>query len=291
MKVFLTLNSRALSIFATITLILSGSYCIAHEAEKYTGVTPVASQEVPSQIQGVGITEQLGKNLDLNLPVTDENGVKTTLGSFYDGKTPVIVSPVYFSCPGLCNFHLNGLTEALKEMDWTVGQKFTVVAISFDSRETPEIAAAKKQSYVKVYNRPGSENGWHFLTLDAASVKAFTDKAGFRFKWNEESKEWSHASAAIVTTPSGKISRYLPGIIFKAEDVKLALNEATEGKIGNFVEGLVLYCFQYNTHAGAYTLAAFNVMKLGGAIMVLLLGLWLTPVWIRTRRQQKSAGS
>ena len=287
----MNLSSRVLLTLSSVVLILSTSIGYAREPEKYTGVTPPVSTEVPSQLQGVGITEQLGRNLDLNLPVTDENGVKTTLGSFYDGKTPVIVSPVYFSCPGLCNFHLNGLTEALKEIDWTVGQKFKVLAISFDSRETAEIAAGKKQSYLKVYNRPESADGWHFLTLDESSVKAFTENAGFRFKWNEESKEWSHASAAIVTTPTGKISRYLPGIIFKPEDIKLALNEATEGKIGNFVESLVLYCFQYNNHAGAYTLAAFNVMKLGGALMVLLLGLWLAPVWIRTRRQQKSAGS
>ncbi|MBL7672100.1 MAG: SCO family protein [Bdellovibrionaceae bacterium] len=251
----------------------------------------LTASDIPKEIEGVGITEKLGQKIDLNLPVIDETGEQKQLGSFFDGKTPVILSPVYFSCPGLCNFHLNGLTEGLHGVDWNAGQKFRVLAVSFDSKETPEVARGKKARYMKVYNRPGTEDGWHFLTLSEGSVKTLMESVGFRFKWNEENKEWAHASAAIIVTPDGVISRYLPGIVFEPRDVKLALNEATEGKIGNFIEGLVLYCFQYNPHASKYTIAAINVMKLGGALMVLMLGLWLLPVWVRTKREQKTAGS
>lgn len=292
-KLGLFLQLRGVIFLAVLLSILAPESVLAHESDKtaaYQSKALVAS-DIPKEIDGIGITEKLGQKLDLSLPVTDETGAQKTLGSFFDGKTPVILSPVYFSCPGLCNFHLNGLTEALRGVDWSAGQKFKVLAVSFDSKETAAVASAKKLSYMKVYDRQGTEDGWHFLTLSEGSVKALMESIGFRFKWNFESKEWAHASAAIVVTPDGIISRYLPGIIFEPRDVKLAINEATQGKIGNFIEGLVLYCFQYNPHASKYTLAAINVMKLGGALMVLLLGLWLLPVWIRTKREQKTAGS
>ena len=227
-------------------------------------------------------------NNRVSMTFKDENGETVTLAKYIDGShIPVIISPVYYSCPGLCNFHLNGLTDALKLMDWSAGDKFKVVAISFDSKETPEVALKKKEAYMKAYGRPGTEKGWSFLTGDESNIKAFTSAIGFKFKWNDDIKEWAHASAAIVVTPDGKISRYLPGIMFDPKDVKLALNEASNGKIGTFVDSLVLYCFQYNPHQSKYTLYAFSIMKLGGALMVLVLGLWLLPVLIRSRRAEK----
>lgn len=241
--------------------------------------------EKAKELQGVGIEEKTGTYIDLNLSFKDENGETVTLGKYIKGgHIPVIISPVYYSCPGLCNFHLNGLTDGLKLMDWSAGDKFRVVAVSFDSKETPDLAAKKKASYMKVYDRPGTEAGWSFLTGDEATIKALTAALGFKFKWNEEAKEWAHASAAIVVTPDGKISRYLPGIMFDPKDVKLAINEASNGKTGTFVDQLVLYCFQYNPHQSKYTLYAFNIMKLGGALMVLVLALWLLPIWVRSRR-------
>jgi protein SCO1/2 len=223
----------------------------------------------------------------------DESGKEVTLGSYFDGKHPVIISPVYFACPGLCNFHLNGLTDALKLMDkqWTVGDRYKILSISFDSKETPELATHKKETYMKLYGREGAEKGWHFLTGNEAEVRALTGALGFKFKWDETQKEWAHASAAVVISPDGTVSRYLPGIMFNPQDIKLALNEATEGKIGTFVESLVLYCFKYDPHQSKYTLAAVNIMKLGGAVMVLVMVLWLLPLYIRSRRaKKKSAG-
>lgn len=247
-------------------------------------VLPKPAAEKPAELENVGIDEHLGRDLDLGLRFKDETGKEVTLGSYFDGQTPVIISPVYFSCPGLCNFHLNGLTEGLKGMDWSVGTKFKVLAISFDAKETPELAAAKKETYMKLYSRPGTEGGWSFLTGDEESIRKLTESVGFKFRWNEAEQEWAHASAAIVASPKGVITRYLPGIVFEPKDVRLAVLEAGEGKVGTFVDNLVLFCFQYNPHQSRYTVYAFNIMKLAGAVMVLVLALWLLPVWVRSRR-------
>lgn len=263
-------------------------------AHAYDGKpAPKVASEAPKELEGVGIDEKLGGKIDLSLKVKNDDGHEATLGSFFDGKHPVIISPVYFSCPGLCNFHLNGLTDALKLMgpEWTVGQKYKILAVSFDSKETPDLAAKKKVTYMKLYEREGAEKGWHFITADEATVQALTKSLGFKFKWDEKAQEWAHASAAVVITPDGTISRYLPGIMFNPQDIKLALNEATDGKIGSFVDHLVLYCFKYDPQQSKYTLAAFNLMKLGGAVMVLVMVLWLLPFYIRSRRaKDKVAG-
>lgn len=269
---------------SSLILTLSLSSFAAENAPKAYSLEaePSVATETPKAIANVGIKEQLGEQLDLNMTFKDENGQEVQLTKYITGNKPVIISPVYYNCPRLCNFHLNGLTEALQKVDWNPGEKFDVVAISFDSKETPELAAAKKANYMKMYNRPGTENGWHFLTASEETVKQFTKAVGFEFKWNEEGQEWSHAAAAIVISPTGKITRYLPGIIFEPKNVKLALTEAGEGKIGSFVDSLVLYCFQYNPHKSEYTLASFQLMKLGGFIMVIILAIWLVPVWIRS---------
>lgn len=263
-------------------------------AQAYDGKpAPMVANEAPKELEGIGIDEKLGGKIDLSLKVKDDNGQEVTLGSFFDGKHPVIISPVYFSCPGLCNFHLNGLTDALKLMDkeWTVGKKYKILSVSFDSKETPDLAAKKKETYMKLYERPGAEKGWHFITADESTIQAITQSLGFKFKWDEKSQEWAHASAAVIITPDGAISRYLPGIMFNPQDIKLALNEAADGKIGTFVEHLVLYCFKYDPQQSKYTLAAFNVMKVGGALMVLVMALWLLPIYIRSRRaKSKAAG-
>ncbi|MEK2643927.1 SCO family protein [Bdellovibrio sp. BCCA] len=263
-------------------------------AQAYDGQpAPMVANEQPKELAGVGIDEKLGGKIDLSLKVKDDNGQEVTLGSFFDGKHPVILSPVYFSCPGLCNFHLNGLTDALRLMDqnWTVGKKYKILSVSFDSKETPDLAAKKKETYMKLYERPEAAQGWHFITADEATVQTLTKSLGFKFKWDEKAQEWAHASAAVIITPDGTISRYLPGIMFNPQDIKLALNEAADGKIGSFVEHLVLYCFKYDPQQSKYTLAAFNVMKIGGALMVLVMVLWLLPIYIRSRRAKtKSAG-
>lgn len=266
----------------------------ANTAFSYDGKpAAMTANEVPEQMKGVGIDEQLGKTLDLSMTFKNEDGQTVTLGSFFDGKTPVIISPVYYSCPGLCNFHLNGFTDGLKQLDWNVGEKFKLLAISFDSKEGPDLAQKKKETYIKLYDRPDkvaqTTAGWHFLTTDEPTVQAFLKAVGFKLRWDETQKDWVHASAAIVVSPQGELTRYLPGIVFDAKDIKLAVNEASEGKVGSFVDSLLLYCFKYDPHQSKYTLYAFNLVKVGAALMVLLLALWLLPVWMRTRREAGGA--
>ncbi|HEX7673305.1 MAG TPA: SCO family protein [Bdellovibrio sp.] len=287
-KLVLKTKTTGTALFAAVFLVLfSGQVSRAYNGPD-AGLS--ADQKAP-ELQGVGIDEKLGKKIDFNTKFKDESGKEVTLGSYFDGKHPVIISPVYFACPGLCNFHLNGLTDALKAMDkeWTVGKKYKVLSVSFDSRETPDLAAHKKDTYIKLYGRPEAADSWHFLTGNETAVKAITSDLGFKFRWDEQSKEWAHASAAVVISPDGTISRYLPGIMFNPQDVKIALNEATAGKIGTFVDTLVLYCFKYDPKQSKFVLAAVQIMKLGGALAVLLMVLWLLPIYIRSRRA-KSAG-
>lgn len=284
----LVLNFKTLGTVLSLSVLCAFSTSFAYDGRP----APMVASDAAKELAGVGIDEKLGDKVDFSWTFKDESGKEVTLGSYFDGKHPVIISPVYFSCPGLCNLHLNGLTDALKlmEKDWGVGGKYQVVSLSFDSKETPDLAATKKKLYMKLYDRADAEAGWHFLTGDEETIQKATQALGFKFKWDEKAKEWAHASAAIVITPDGKISRYLPGITFNPQDVKLALNEATAGKIGTFVEHLVLYCFKYDPQQSKYTLAAFNVMQIGGGITVLIMGLWLLPFYIRSKKKNKTAG-
>jgi len=253
----------------------------------YTGKQPEANASaVPEELKGVGIKEQIGQNIDLNLQVRDENGEMRTLGSFFHSHKPVMLSPMYFNCPGLCNFHFNGVVESLQKIDWNPGDKFEVISFSFDSKEGSELATKKKANYMKMYSRPGTENGFHFLTADEATIKKLMDSVGFQFKWNVAAGEWSHASAAIVMTPEGKSSRYLHGIEFDPKDMRLALNEASNGKVGNLIDSVVLFCFKYDEHKSKYGLQVFRVVQLGGALTVLLLALWLLPVLVKAGREK-----
>ena len=279
------------SVFATFLLITSicaaDTVPVSGMKAAYTGIEPEkASSEMPEELKNVGIEEKIGQKIDLSAQVTNEMGQVVPLSTFFKPHHPVIFSPVYYSCPGLCNFHLNGLTETLKSVDWSPGNQFEVVALSFDAREKSDLASKKKQSYLSIYQRPGTENGWHFVTADQATINKITEQVGFKFKWNEKVNEWSHASAAIVVAPDGTIARYLHGIQFEARDVKLALNEAADGKVGNIVDSVMLYCFKYNRHESKYGLQVYRVMQIGAAATALLLGLWLLPILMRAKREK-----
>jgi protein SCO1/2 len=281
MKLVRTNMLKAL-IFSSCFLI--GSSLWAHDEQSVPA--PLVANEKARELKDIGITENLGQNLDLNLKFKDENGQDVTLSQYYHGDKPVLLSLVYYGCPGLCSFHLNGVVDSLKNIEWSIGKQFEYVVVSFDTKETSVLAAEKKVSYMKVYNRPTSAMGWHFLTGDAASIQKLTQQVGFKYQWKEETKEWAHASAAVVTTPSGKISRYLHGIIFDERTFRLALTEASEGKVGNFIDRMIWYCFHYDPKLSKYTLYANNLMKVGGVGIILVLVAIMLPFWIRSRREQ-----
>ncbi len=239
------------------------------------GLRPEAgppSNAMPQALQQVKFDQKLDAQLPLDATFKDDTGKTVRLGDYF-GERPVVLAFVYYECPMLCNQILNGLVSGVGVLDQTVGTDFDVVAISFDARETPTQAAAKKATYLDRYQRPGSERGWHFLTGDEATIKRVTDTAGFQFAWDAASQQFAHASGIVVTTPEGKLSRYLFGIEYPPRDLKFALMESSAGKIGSVVDQVLLYCYHYEPATGSYSLVAMNAVRMGGVVtMVALLG-------------------
>ncbi|HOQ47216.1 MAG TPA: SCO family protein [Bryobacteraceae bacterium] len=243
-----------------------------------------AEQVVPPQLQGVGIDEKLGQQIDLSLTFTAENGQPVALGEFFNKGKPVILDLVYYSCPMLCTLVLNGQTTALENIPATVGKDFDVVTISIDPTETFELARQKREAYLAQYRR--ASTGWHFLVDRDGNVKKLADQVGFRYRYDEQRQQYAHAAAIMLLTPEGKVSRYLYGIKFNPRDVRLALAEAAQSKFSLSVDRVLLYCFQYDPDAQGYVLFARNLMKAGGAVTVLGI---VTMVLLLRRREKKMA--
>ncbi|NJM09591.1 MAG: SCO family protein, partial [Bdellovibrionaceae bacterium] len=196
----------------------------------------VTGHALPAELQSVGVEEHLGATLDLTMPFTDDKGETSPLGRFFNGDKPVLMAMVYYNCPSLCSYHLNGLTDTLKQLKWTAGQQFDLIAVSMDHTETADLAAKKKQNYLAAYGRVEAANGWHFLTGSKENVKKLADQLGFKFHWLENEKQFAHAAVAYVITPEGKISRYLHGIQPEPQTLRMSLLEASNGKIGSVIE-------------------------------------------------------
>lgn len=274
--------------FAILSVILlASSFAHAYEVTDNPAKT---SGETPKELEDVGVTEHLGAQLDKSLVFTNDNGEQVQLGQYFTSGRPLIMAMVYYSCPNLCNYQLNGTIDVLRKMRGDAGKDYDVVAVSMDHTETPEVASAKKENYLKALGRVGSESGWHFLVGNEENVKKLAAQLGFRFKWNEGSKQYSHAAATYIVTPEGRISRYLYGIEFSPQTLRLALVEASDGKIGSVVEQLALFCFQFDPSKNKYTLYAFNIMQIGGGLTVLILAVFLTPVWMRERKRKAPIG-
>jgi protein SCO1/2 len=190
----------------------------------------------------------------------------------------------------LCTLQLNGLIDALKELSWSPPEQFRIVTVSFDPVETPSLAKAKKQNYVGEYGRPSAAAGWHFLTGTPNSVKALTEAVGFNYKWNDQRKEWMHAAAVYICTPEGRLSRYLYGVQYDPNTLRLSLVEASEGKTGSPLDQIILYCYRYDPAEGRYGPAALNIMRAGGGLTAIILTTTLATLWLRdVRRRRKPA--
>jgi protein SCO1/2 len=237
------------------------------------GVNPspgAPASQMPAVLADVRFDQRLNEPLPLDTPFRDESGRAVRLGDYF-GDRPVVLAFVYYECPMLCTQVLNGLTTSLSVLDETVGREFDVVAISFDSRETPALASGKKKSHLDRYKRPESERGWHFLAGDDAAIKAVTAAAGFHYVWDEKTQQFAHPSGIIVATPDGKLSRYFFGIEYAPRDVKFALVESSAGRIGNAIDQLLLYCYHYDPATGSYGFVAMGAVRVGGALTVLAL--------------------
>ena len=240
----------------------------------------------PPQLEGVGVDEHLGRAVDLKLQFTDETGYQVPLDSFFHKDRPVILDLVYFTCPMLCNLILNGQVDAMKELAWTPGTNYEVVTISFDPKDTFDLARKKKETYLGVYGRPAP--GWHFLTDYHGNAKRLAEEIGYHYRYDARQEQFAHTSAIMVLTPEGKLARYLYGIRFRSRDLRFALTEAAEGRSTATIDKILLWCYHYDPTANAYVLFASNVMKVGGVLTVLILGFFL---WRLIRMERLRAGA
>jgi protein SCO1/2 len=241
----------------------------------------------PKELLDVGITELPGARLPVELPFVDSDGRETTLGRFFDGTHPVILTMNYSDCPMLCSIQLNGLIDAMKAMPWNLGEQFSVITVSIDPLETPMRAGLTKEKYLKLYNRPGSAAGWHFLTGREENIKQLAATVGFRYKYIAASKQFAHAAALILCTPDGRVSRYLGGVLYNPQTLRLSLVEASEGKVGSALDQFFLSCFHYDERAGGYGPFAVGMVRIGGGLTVLLVGGMIGFFWIRERRRSR----
>lgn len=241
----------------------------------------------PPELNDVGIDQRLNEPVPLDLRFRDESGRDVKLGDYFQGK-PVILVLAYFRCPMLCTQVLNGLVSGLRGVTFDIGREFDVVTVSFDPRDTPELAAAKKQSYVADYGRPDAGQGWHFLTGEPAAIERLAQAVGFRYYFDDRRGEFAHGSGIMILTPQGKIARYFFGINFNPRDLRLGLVEAADGHIGSPVDQVMLYCFHYDAAIGRYTTAVLTFVRLGGLLVVASLAgfVWLA---LRRERQKKRA--
>ena len=240
----------------------------------------------PSALTGVTIEQRLNSQLPMDAAFKDEYGQKVQLGKYF-GKRPVVLALVYYECPMLCTQVLNGLVRSAKVMTFTPGKDYDVVAISFDARETPKEARLKKAVYMKDYGHPETAEAWHFLTGDPDSIKRVTDAVGFKYRWDVYTATFAHASAIYVLTPDGKLSKYFYGIEYSPKDMRFGLVEASQNKIGNAVDQILLFCYHFDPTSGKYTFLAMGILRAAGAATVLMLGGFVF-IMLRRDRQKGS---
>lgn len=249
-------------------------------------VAPGMAQEsgqMRREFDGVRIDEKLGETIPLDLTFRNEAGETVPLQQYFDGERPVMLTLNYYDCPMLCPMVLDEYTRTLKNIDWVPGNQFEAVTVSFDPSETPAIARKQKKGYVNALNKPGAENGWHFLTGDQASIKALTDAVGYHYRKVEDTGEYAHPTAVIFLSGTGKVTRYIYGMEIPPEDTRKALVEASNGTVGNVMDQIRLYCYQFDPNANSYTADAFAIMRLGGILATILLGGALFVFWRRER--------
>ncbi len=255
--------------------------CVTSLCGSVTG----AQSTAPASLRDVGIDQRLNELLPLEAEFRDETGRQAPLGDYF-GRKPVILALVYYECPMLCTMVLNGLLRTFRAMELTVGKDFDVVTVSFDPTEGPDLAAEKKKQYLTSYGRSEATQGWHFLTGEEASIRSLTAAAGFRYTYDSKTGQYAHAAGILVVTPQGRIARYLYGIEYPVRDLRLALVEASAGRIGNPVDQVLLYCFHYDPATGKYGLVIMNVIRLLGTATVVALATFLLIMFRRDRRRK-----
>jgi len=254
----------------------------------FTGISALSAgaqqATTPAILSKVGITQNLSAQIPPGLVFRDETGKSVRIGDFF-GQKPIVLSLVYFDCPALCTEVLNGELRTMKAISLDLGKDFEAVTVSFEPKDTPALAKAKRDVYTGQYGRPEAADHWHFLTGEQQSIDALTNIAGFHYAYDSSIRQYAHAAAILVLTPGGRIDRYFYGVIYPARDVRLGLVEASEGKIGTLTDHALLYCYQYDPMTGKYGVVVMNVLRAAGGLTVLILGIFMTLMFLRERKR------
>ncbi|HZN68963.1 MAG TPA: SCO family protein [Tepidisphaeraceae bacterium] len=244
-----------------------------------------------SVVEQVGIDQKLGAQVSPDLTFRDEDGNPVRIGDYFKGDKPLVLSLVYYRCPGLCTMSLNGMSAAFKPLTLSAGKDFDVLTVSIDPRETPGLAKEKKAQYLKRYGREGAETGWHFLTGEEASVRALADAVGFRYVYHPETDQYTHSSGIMVLTPRGQVSKYYYGLEYSARDLRLGLVEASGNRIGTLADAVTLLCYQYDPRTGKYGAAVMRAVRVGGVVTVVGLAAFVFMMLKREPRAVPAASS
>jgi protein SCO1/2 len=236
------------------------------------------ASDLPAQLKEVTFQQRLNEMLPLDATFRDESGRAVKLGDYF-GRKPVVLSFVYYQCPMLCTQVMNGISSSLKAVPFMPGTDFDVVLISFDPRDTPAAAAEKKRAHMEYWDAQQTAGAWHFLTGDEASIARVTSAAGFNYKWDEPTGQFAHVSGVLVVTPDGHLSRYFYGVEYSPKELRMALVESGEGKIGSAIDQLLLYCYHYDPAAGQYGVVVMNLVRLGGLVTVALILGFILLMW------------
>jgi protein SCO1 len=246
------------------------------------------NQGKPAALEGVGVDEKLGETIPLDATFTDSDGNRVTIADLMEPGKPVLLNPLYFECPMLCNIVVEGVFKVVEELRWSPGRDYTIISFSINPDEDYTMAAKSKERLMADLDRRGASDGWHFLTGTEDQIQKLTEAAGFKYKKDEKTGEYLHAASIILLSPEGVITRYLHGAAFPEFDLRNALYEAADGQIGSPMQRAILYCFTYDPASESYVPVAMNIMKLGGLATVIILGIFLGLFWTKERRSSQS---
>lgn len=244
------------------------------------------------ELEDLEVLEHLGDTLPLDLEFTDSQGRIVQLGDYFQNGRPVVLNLGYYQCPMLCGLVLDGLVHSASKINWTPGSEYDLITVSINPSETAELAAAKKRGVMNYLDRADAETGWHFLVGNAHNTAALAEAAGFGYRWVESQQQYAHAAVLMVLTPEGSLSRYLyygnspDGEAFAPQTLRLSLVEASDGRVGSSLDHVLLWCYQWDANRGDYSLVARNLMRLGGAMTVAILGLVIGLMLFRERRRK-----
>jgi protein SCO1/2 len=260
-------------VIAAVALAMLGAYAAR-------GERPLLADELPPDLNGVGIVERLGEPVPMDIPFVDEQGRAITLRDVFPTDRPAILTLNYYRCPMLCGQTLNALVDGMKGLEWTVGDEYEVITVSIAENEGPDLASVKKRSYIEEYGRESGAKGWHFLTGEKANIERLAKAVGFGYRKVEKTEDYAHTASIMFVTPDGRLSLYVNDLLFEPRDLRLALVEASQGAIGSPMDKFLLFmCYQYDPDANSYAMSAVKLMRFGGLLTLIVIVTGLLVLW------------